>query len=107
HADPRNVVDVRAKARHGGRRDPVARRLDANRAHSIRDALDRRDPELLLTATMTLTIDIGWLAAVLLASIRVAAALALTPVLGPTSMPAPVRIVIVLAFSTFIVSALP
>src|SRR5262245_44383361 len=56
---------------------------------------------------MTLTIDIGWLAAVLLASIRVAAALALTPVLGPTSMPASARVVIVLALSAFIVSALP
>jgi flagellar biosynthetic protein FliR len=56
---------------------------------------------------MTLTIDIGWLAAVLLASIRVAAALALTPVLGPTSMPASARVLVVLALAAFIVSALP
>jgi flagellar biosynthesis protein FliR len=56
---------------------------------------------------MTLTIDIGWLAAVLLASIRVAAALALTPVLGPTSVPAPARIVLVLALAAFVVSGLP
>ena len=56
---------------------------------------------------MTLTIDIGWLTAVLLASIRVAAALALTPVLGPTTIPASARIVIVLALSAFVVSALP
>src|SRR5262245_57563228 len=56
---------------------------------------------------MTLTIDIGWLAAVLLASLRVAAAVALTPVLGPSSIPAPARVVVVLVLAAFIVSALP
>jgi flagellar biosynthetic protein FliR len=56
---------------------------------------------------VTVVIDIGWLTAVLMTSIRVAAGLSLAPVLGPTTMPASARVIVVLALSVFVVSALP
>jgi flagellar biosynthetic protein FliR len=56
---------------------------------------------------MNLRVDIGWLYAALLLSLRVAAATMLAPVLGPTQIPAPVRVFIALAFGALIASALP
>ena len=56
---------------------------------------------------MTLRFDIGWLLAVLLVSIRVAGSLAFAPVLGPASIPAPARVVVVLSLSALLVAVLP
>jgi len=49
----------------------------------------------------------GWLIATLLVSVRIAAATAFAPVLGPTQIPAPARVLFTLALSAFMVSALP
>jgi flagellar biosynthetic protein FliR len=54
---------------------------------------------------MTLRVDIGWLCAALLLSLRSAAAIALAPVLGPTQIPAPVRVFVALALGFFIAGA--
>lgn len=56
---------------------------------------------------MTLRFDVSWLWAVLLVSVRVTGALTLTSVLGPASIPAPVRVALVLALSALLVSVLP
>ena len=56
---------------------------------------------------MTLRFDIGWLLAVLLVSVRVTGGVALAPVFGPASIPASVRVVLVLALSASLVSVLP
>lgn len=54
---------------------------------------------------MTLRIDMAWLMATLLVSVRVAVATALTPVFGPTQIPAPARVILVLAISALLISA--
>ncbi len=56
---------------------------------------------------MSLRIDIGWLIAALLVSVRVAGATMIAPVLGPTQIPAAARVVVVVGLSAFIVAALP
>jgi flagellar biosynthetic protein FliR len=56
---------------------------------------------------MTVRFDVGWLLAVLLVSVRVTGGLALTPVLGPASIPAPVRVALVMALSAALVAVLP
>jgi flagellar biosynthesis protein FliR len=56
---------------------------------------------------MTLRLDIGWLFAALLLSLRVAAATMLAPVLGPTQVPGPVRVIIAVGLGSFIAAALP
>lgn len=54
---------------------------------------------------MTLRLDMAWLMATLLVSVRVATATALTAVFGPTRVPAPARIILVLALSALLISA--
>ena len=56
---------------------------------------------------MTLRIDIAWLLGTLLLSARVAAATMLTPIFGPTQIPGPVRVIIALALSAFLILAVP
>ena len=56
---------------------------------------------------MTLSIDIAWLMGTLLLATRVAAATMLTPVFGPTQIPAPVRVLISLALAAFLLLAIP
>jgi len=56
---------------------------------------------------MSLRVDVGWLVAALLLSLRFAAATALTPVLGPTQIPALARVVLALAFGGLLAAALP
>ena len=56
---------------------------------------------------MTLRIDMAWLIGTLLLSARVAAATMLTPIFGPTQIPGPVRILIALALSAFLILAAP
>lgn len=56
---------------------------------------------------MSLTVDIGWLLATLLVSTRVAAAMALAPVLGPSQMPAPVRVFLAISLGALMVSVAP
>ena len=56
---------------------------------------------------MSLRIDIGWLIATLLVSIRVAAATIVAPVLGPSQIPAPARVALVLALSACVVAGTP
>lgn len=56
---------------------------------------------------MSLRVDIGWLIATLLVSLRVASATMIAPVLGPTRIPAAARVVFVVGLSAFIVAALP
>lgn len=56
---------------------------------------------------MSLRIDIGWLMATLLVSIRVASATMVAPVFGPSSVPAPARVLLVLGLSAFMVMAAP
>jgi flagellar biosynthetic protein FliR len=46
----------------------------------------------------------AWLVATLLVSVRIAAATAMTAVLGPTQIPAPARVTLVLAISALLVS---
>ena len=56
---------------------------------------------------MTLSIDLAWLTGTLLLAARIAAATVLTPVFGPTQIPAPVRVLIALALSAFLLLAIP
>jgi flagellar biosynthetic protein FliR len=56
---------------------------------------------------MSLRIDIGWLIATLLVSVRVASATMIAPVFGPSQVPAAARIVLVLGLSAFLVAAAP
>jgi flagellar biosynthetic protein FliR len=61
---------------------------------------------------MTVSLDLGWLAAVVLLSVRVAGATALTAVLGPTALPGSVRVLIAASLglilaTTMGVSAVP
>jgi len=56
---------------------------------------------------MTLRIDMAWLTGTLLLAARVAAATMLAPVLGPTQIPAPVRVMISLALAAFLILAVP
>lgn len=56
---------------------------------------------------MSLRIDMGWLLATLLVSVRVAAATAFAPVFGPTQIPAVARVLFTLALSACMVSVLP
>jgi flagellar biosynthetic protein FliR len=56
---------------------------------------------------MTLRIDLAWLTGTLLLAARVAAATMLTPVFGPTQIPAPVRVFVSLGFAAFLVLAVP
>jgi flagellar biosynthesis protein FliR len=55
---------------------------------------------------MTLIVDMGWVLTVLLVALRIAAALALTPVLAMGGMPARVRLLLVLALAVSLSSAL-
>jgi flagellar biosynthetic protein FliR len=54
---------------------------------------------------MTLRFDMAWLMATLLVSVRVATATAMTSVLGPTQIPAPARVILVMAISALLISA--
>lgn len=56
---------------------------------------------------MSLRIDMGWLIAALLVSMRVGAATAMAPVFGPTQIPATGRVMLTLALSALIVSSVP
>jgi flagellar biosynthesis protein FliR len=56
---------------------------------------------------MSLSVDMWWLVATLLVSVRVASATMIAPVLGPTQVPAPARILLVIALSAFMVAAAP
>jgi flagellar biosynthesis protein FliR len=56
---------------------------------------------------MSLRVDVGWLIAALLLSLRFSAATAMTPVLGPTQVPAMARIILALAFGGLLAAALP
>jgi flagellar biosynthesis protein FliR len=56
---------------------------------------------------VTLRIDIAWLTGTLLLAARIAAATVLTPVFGPTQIPAPVRVFISLALAAFLLLAIP
>lgn len=56
---------------------------------------------------MSLRVDIGWLIATLLVSVRVASATMIAPVLGPTRIPAAARVLLVIGLSAFIVAASP
>ena len=56
---------------------------------------------------MSLRVDIGWLIATLLVSVRVASAIVVAPVLGPSQIPAPARVALVLALSASIVAGVP
>jgi flagellar biosynthetic protein FliR len=56
---------------------------------------------------MTLNVDTAWLLATLLLSLRIAAATMLAPVLGPTQIPATVRIVFAASMAVLLVAALP
>ena len=56
---------------------------------------------------MTLRIDIAWLMGTLLLAARIAAATVLTPVFGPTQIPAPVRVMISLGLAAFLLLAIP
>jgi flagellar biosynthetic protein FliR len=53
---------------------------------------------------VTLQFDIAWLVATLLVSVRIAAATAMTAVLGPTQIPAPARVALVLSISALLIS---
>jgi flagellar biosynthetic protein FliR len=56
---------------------------------------------------VSLRLDIGWLVTALLLSIRFGAATMIAPVLGPTQIPAVVRVILALAFGGFLAAALP
>jgi len=56
---------------------------------------------------MTMRIDMAWLMGTLLLSVRVAAATMLTPIFGPAQIPGPVRVMIALSLSAFLVLAAP
>jgi flagellar biosynthetic protein FliR len=55
----------------------------------------------------TLSIDSGWVYSLMLLSTRLAATLAMTPLLSAVSMPAPVRVVFVLGLAGALAAALP
>lgn len=52
-----------------------------------------------------MSVDIGWLAAAVLLSIRVGAATAFTSVLGPTALPGTVRVLLAASFGLLLTSA--
>jgi len=56
---------------------------------------------------MSLTVDMRWLLAALLVSLRVASATMLVPILGPAQIPAPARVVFTLGISALLVSFVP
>lgn len=56
---------------------------------------------------MSLRIDIGWLIATLLLSVRVASATLFAPVLGPSQIPASARVIFVMGLSAFLVATMP
>ena len=56
---------------------------------------------------MTLHVDLAWLFAAMLLSLRAAAAIGLAPVLGPTQVPGPIRAFLALALGAFLASSLP
>jgi flagellar biosynthetic protein FliR len=56
---------------------------------------------------MSIRVDIGWLLATGLLSVRVGAATMLAPVFGPAQVPGTVRVLVTLALSAMIVAALP
>lgn len=56
---------------------------------------------------MSLRVDMGWLIATLLVSVRVASATAIAPVFGPARIPASARVILTLALSALFVSAVP
>jgi flagellar biosynthetic protein FliR len=56
---------------------------------------------------VSLRIDIGWLVTSLLLSMRFGTATMVAPVLGPTQIPAVVRVILALAFGGFLAAALP
>ena len=56
---------------------------------------------------MTVSINLAWLTGTLLLAARVAAATMLTPIFGPTQIPAPVRVTIALVLAAFLVLAVP
>jgi len=56
---------------------------------------------------MTLHIEMTWLIGTLLLATRVAAATMLTPIFGPAQIPGPVRVMIALALSAFLIMATP
>lgn len=53
---------------------------------------------------MTLRFDMAWVLGTLLVSVRVAAATAFTSVLGPTQIPAPARVILILGLSAALIS---
>jgi flagellar biosynthesis protein FliR len=55
---------------------------------------------------VTLQFDMAWVMATLLVSVRVAAATAFTSVFGPTQIPAPARVILVVALSALLISAI-
>jgi flagellar biosynthesis protein FliR len=78
--------------------------MDAQHAVAVRDRRHRQHSKPVLTSVVNLTLDMGWLTATLLLSARVAGATMLAPVLGPAQIPAPARVVLVLALSALIAS---
>src|SRR5882724_8307522 len=56
---------------------------------------------------MSIRVDIGWLLATGLLSLRVAAATMLAPVFGPAQIPGTARVLLTLALSAMLVAALP
>jgi len=56
---------------------------------------------------MSVRLDIGWLIATGLVSVRVAAAIALTPILGPATIPAAVRLFVAVGLAVGLVAAVP
>jgi flagellar biosynthetic protein FliR len=56
---------------------------------------------------MILRVNTGWLFAAMLLSARVAAATAFAPVLGPSEIPATVRVLLAVGLSAIVVAALP
>lgn len=56
---------------------------------------------------MSLRINLGWLLTTLLVSIRIASATMLAPVFGPTNVPAPARVMLILGLSAFVVAGTP
>jgi flagellar biosynthetic protein FliR len=55
---------------------------------------------------MTVSLDLGWLAAAVLLSVRVAGATALTAVLGPTVLPGSARVLIAASLGVLLASAM-
>jgi flagellar biosynthetic protein FliR len=54
---------------------------------------------------MDVTLDLGWLTAAVLLSVRVAAATAFTSVLGPTALPGSVRVLLAVSLGVLLASA--